>query len=33
VLVDRREGGAEALDAAAMPWVSVFRRQDFIPDE
>jgi len=33
VLVDRREGGTEALDAAAMPWVSVFRRQDFIPDE
>ena len=33
VLVDRREGGAEALDAARMPWASIFRRQDFIPDE
>jgi orotate phosphoribosyltransferase len=32
VLVDRREGGGDALDAAGMPWVSVFRRQDFIPD-
>jgi orotate phosphoribosyltransferase len=33
VLVDRCEGGAEALDAAGMPWVSIFRRQDFIPDD
>jgi orotate phosphoribosyltransferase len=33
VLVDRREGGGEALDAAALPWVSAFRRQDFIPDQ
>lgn len=32
VLVDRREGGAEALDAGGLAWTSVFTRQDFIPD-
>lgn len=32
VLVDRREGGAEALDGAGLAWTSIFRRQDFIPD-
>lgn len=32
VLVDRREGGAAALDEAGLSWVSVFTRQDFIPD-
>jgi orotate phosphoribosyltransferase len=30
VLVDRREGGAEALDQAALPWQTIFTRQDFI---
>ncbi len=28
-LVDREEGGREALDAAALPLVAVFRRSDF----
>lgn len=32
VLVDRREGGGEALDAAGLDWVSIYQRQDFIPD-
>jgi orotate phosphoribosyltransferase len=31
VLVDRREGGAEALDATNLPWTSIFTRLDFIP--
>ncbi|MCC6877436.1 MAG: orotate phosphoribosyltransferase [Sandaracinaceae bacterium] len=30
-LVDRREGGAEALAAAGLPLVALFAREDFIP--
>jgi orotate phosphoribosyltransferase len=33
VLVDRCEGGGEALRQAGLSWVSLFQRQDFIPDE
>ncbi len=32
VLVDRREGGAEALEAASLPLTSVYTRYDFIPE-
>ncbi len=31
VLVDRKEGGGEALSKAGLRWVSVFDRGDFIP--
>jgi orotate phosphoribosyltransferase len=31
-LVDRLEGGAEALRAAGLPVVSICTRRDFIPD-
>ncbi|MCK6590531.1 MAG: orotate phosphoribosyltransferase, partial [Polyangiaceae bacterium] len=32
-LVDRLEGGAEAIRAAGLPLVSICTRRDFIPDE
>jgi orotate phosphoribosyltransferase len=31
-LVDRLEGGAEAIKAAGLPLVSIATRRDFIPD-
>jgi orotate phosphoribosyltransferase len=31
-LVDRLEGGAEAITAAGLPLVSLYTRRDFIPD-
>jgi orotate phosphoribosyltransferase len=33
VLVDRLEGGREAIEAAGLPMHAIFTRQDFIPDE
>jgi orotate phosphoribosyltransferase len=31
-LVDRLEGGREAIEAAGMPLVALYTRRDFIPD-
>ncbi len=31
-LVDRLEGGREAIDAAGLPMVAIYTRSDFIPD-
>lgn len=31
-LVDRLEGGREAIEAAALPFQAVFTRRDFLPD-
>ena len=33
VLVERLEGGREAIEAAGLPMHAIFTRQDFIPDE
>jgi orotate phosphoribosyltransferase len=32
-LVDRLEGGREAIEAAGLPFSSVFSRRDFLPEE
>ncbi len=31
-LVDRLEGGREAIEAAGLPFVAIYTRRDFIPD-
>ena len=31
-LVDRLEGGREAIEAAALPFVAIYTRRDFIAD-
>jgi orotate phosphoribosyltransferase len=31
-LVDRLEGGREAIEAAGLPFVALYTRREFIPD-